>query len=210
MCTIDRACDICAFWSAVGTFCEEALLHRSYEAFLPFRLCSTCAVGFSPRGNSFGCFATGTSSSSLSHPSGGQGSRRGSRDAPGFVSWGASSPPAGSRSSERGGSASGLLSVAHERALASMAPSGAGEGGDARSQRSFLCRYAPRLSLTIPRRTLDDVGNCGRLRRIATAFYPLVVPDLRIVVHGWIRELVHGRVFFVDHGCLSRSRSSSR
>ena len=41
---------------------------------------------------------------------------------------GASSPPAGFRSSERGGSASGLLSVAREHALASLAPSGAGEG----------------------------------------------------------------------------------
>ena len=73
----------------------------------------------------------------------------------------------------------------------------------------FYARYAPRLSLTIPRRTLDDVGNCGRFRRIATTFYPLVVPDLRIVVHEWIRELVHGRVVFVDRGRLSRSRSSS-
>ena len=43
---------------------------------------------------------------------------------------GASSPPAGSRSSERGGSASGLLSVAHSRF--------AGEGRVARSQRSFF------------------------------------------------------------------------
>ena len=41
-------------------------------------------------------------------------------------------------------------------------------------------------------------------------FYPLVVPDLRIVVHGGIRELVHGRVVFVDRVRLSRSRSSSR
>ena len=40
-------------------------------------------------------------------------------------------------------------------------------------------------------------------------FYPLVVPDLRIVVLEWIRELVHGRVVFVDRGRLSRSRSSS-
>ena len=40
--------------------------------------------------------------------------------------------------------------------------------------------------------------------------YPLVVPDLRIVVHEWIRELVHGRVVFVDRGRLSRSRFSSR
>ena len=46
----------------------------------------------------------------------------------GFMSRGASSPPAGFRSSERGGSASGLLSVASEHALASLPPSGAGEG----------------------------------------------------------------------------------
>ena len=74
----------------------------------------------------------------------------------------------------------------------------------------FYARYALRLSFTIPRRTLDDVGNCGSLRRISTVFYPVVVPDLRVVVHEWIRELVHGRVVFVDRGRLSRSRSSSR
>ena len=128
------------------------------------------------------------------------------------MSRGASSPPAaGSRSSERGGSASGLSSVAREHALASLAPSGASEGGVARSQRFFFfARYAPRLSLTIPRRMLDDVGNCGRLWRTAPACYPLVVPDLRIMELGGIRELVHGWVVFVDHGRLSRSRSSSR
>ena len=86
----------------------------------------SCAVGFSPRGNSFGGFAAGPSSSSLSRPSGGQESRWGARYAPGFLSRGASSPPAGFRSSERGGSASGLLSVAREHALTSLAPSGAG------------------------------------------------------------------------------------
>ena len=139
-----------------------------------------------------------------------RGGGGGSRDAPGIVSRRASSPPSGSRSSERGGSASGLSSVANECALASLAPSGAGEGGVARSQRSSLARYAPRLSLTIPCRTLYDVGNCGRLRRTAPACYPLVVPDLRIVEHGRIRELVHGQVVFVDRGRLSRSRSSSR
>ena len=193
----------------MGTFCEEALLHRSYEAFLPFRLCSTYAVGFSLRGNSFGCFATGTP---LLFPAlqvvRGRGGGLGMHLV--LCPGGASSPPAGSRSSERGRSASGLLSVVRERALASLAPSGAGEGGVARSQRFFYARYAPRLSLTIPHRTLDDVGNCRRLRRIATAFYPLVVPDLRITVHGGIRELVHGQVVFVERGRFSRSRSSSR
>ena len=200
-------------WSAAQW--ELFVKKRSYidrmEPSCPSGYCSTCAVGFSPRGNSFGCFATGPSSSSLSHPLGGQGSRRGARDAPSIVSQGASSPPAGSRSSEKGGSASGRLSVAREHALASLAPLGAGEGRVARSQRSFFfyAHYALRLSLTIPRRTLDDVENCGRFQRIATAFYPLVVPDLRIVVHEWIRELVHGRVVFVDCGRLSHSRSSS-
>ena len=52
----------------------------------------------------------------------------------------------------------------------------------------FYARYTPRLTFTIPRRTFDDVWNCGSLRRIATAFYPLVVSDLRIVVLVWMRE----------------------
>ena len=46
--------------------------------------------------------------------------------------------PWGFLPSRWGGSASGLLSVARERALASLAPSGAGEGRVARSQRSFF------------------------------------------------------------------------
>ena len=73
----------------------------------------------------------------------------------------------------------------------------------------FYARYDPRLSFTIPRRTVDDVGNCGSLRGIATAFLSSRGVDLRIVVLEWIRELVHGRVVFVDRGRLSRSRSSS-
>ena len=129
----------------------------------------------------------------------------GSRDAPGIVSWRASSPPFGSRSSERGGSASGLSSVASGRALALLASLGAGEGGVARSQRSFL----PATLLGCLSPFLAAVGICGRLRRTAPACYPLVVPDLRIVEHGRIRELVHGRVVFVDRGSLSRSLSSS-
>ena len=73
----------------------------------------------------------------------------------------------------------------------------------------FYARYTPWLTFTIPRRTFDDMGNCGSLRRIATAFYPLVVSGLWIVVLMWIRELVHGWVVFVDRGRFSRSRSSS-
>ena len=51
-------------------------------------------------------------------------------------------PPARPRSSERGGSVSGRSSVARERASASSAPSGAGEMGVARSQRTPLGRAA--------------------------------------------------------------------
>ena len=113
---------------AVGTLIKKCSFFD--EAFLCFRLCSICAIGFSPRGNSFGSFATGPSSSSLSRPSGGQESRGGGGSVCTwfFLSRGASSPPAGLGSSERGGSASGLLSVAREHALASLTPSGAGEG----------------------------------------------------------------------------------
>ena len=55
----------------------------------------------------------------------------------------------------------------------------------------------PRLSLPIPRRTFDDVRNRERLRSLAPACYPPMVPDLRIEEHG-IGELGHGRVAPVD------------
>ena len=69
----------------------------------------------SPRAEtSSGVSLPGTSSSS-SLPLGGQGKREGSQGAPGVLSGGASSPPARSRSSERGGGASGLSSGACSR-----------------------------------------------------------------------------------------------
>ena len=75
------------------------------------------------------------SSSSSSLPLGGQGRQEGSQGAPGVLSGGASSPPARSRSSGRGGGASGLLSGERGRAPSSPSPSpsGAGEVGAARS-----------------------------------------------------------------------------
>ena len=144
MCTIDRTCDICAVWSA--TQWELFVKKRSYDD----RKKPSRPSGYvppaplaSPRAETPSRVSQpGTSSSSLSRPSGGQGKREGSRDAPGIVSRRASSPPAGSRSSERGGSASGLSSVAGERAPASLAPLGAGEGGVAQSQRTSLARSA--------------------------------------------------------------------
>ena len=56
----------------------------------------------------------------------------------------------------------------------------------------------PRLSLPIPRRTFDDVRNRERLRSLAPACLPPVVPDLRTEENGRIRELDHDRVAPVD------------
>ena len=144
MCTIDMTCDICADWSA--TQWEQFVKKRSYkDRKKPSHPSGSVppAPLASPRAETpSGVSQPETSSSSLSRPSGGQGKREWSRDAPGVVSWRASSPPAGSRSSERGASTSGLSSVASERAPASLAPSGAGEGGVARSQRTSLARSA--------------------------------------------------------------------
>ena len=56
----------------------------------------------------------------------------------------------------------------------------------------------PRLSLPIPHRTLNDVRNRERLRSLAPACYPPVVPDLRIEEHGRIREPGHERVAPMD------------
>ena len=137
MCTIDRTCDICAFWSAAQW--ELFVKKCSYID----RMKPSCPSGYvppaplaSPRsGTPSGVSQLGLLPLLFPALQVVRG-RGGSRDAPGIVSWGASSPPAGSRSSERGGSAAGLSSVA--RALASLAPSGAGEGGVARSQRFFF------------------------------------------------------------------------
>ena len=93
----------------------------------------------SPRAEtSSGVSRPGTSFSSSSRPLGGQGKQEGSQGAPGIVSRGAPFPPARSRSSERGGSASGQSSGALGRAPTS--PSGAGEVGAARSQQTPTSR----------------------------------------------------------------------
>ena len=70
----------------------------------------------------------GSSSSSSSLPLGGQGKRGGSRGAP-SVFMGCFLPPARLWSGERGGSASGHLSVACGLAPSSPPPSGGGGAG---------------------------------------------------------------------------------
>ena len=116
-----------------GNFCVEEYLHcvsrllALQALFLLRRLppLAETSSGVSLPGSS--------SSSSSSLPLGGQGRQEGSQGAPGVLSGGASSPPARSRSSGRGGGASGLLAGARGRAPSSPSPSGAGEVGAARS-----------------------------------------------------------------------------
>ena len=115
VCTMDITCDICADWSVAQW--EQFVKKRAYKD----RKKTSCPSGSvppaplaSPRAEtSSGVSRPGTSSSS--RPSGGQGKQGGSQGAPGVVSRGAPSPPARSRSSERGGSASGQSSGARSR-----------------------------------------------------------------------------------------------
>ena len=72
---------------------------------------------------------------------------------------------------------------------------------------------APPTSLSLPNshRTFHDVRIRGRLHSLATACYPPVVLDLRIVEHGRIRGPGHvGVARALRCGCRSRSSSRSR
>ena len=97
----------------MGTFCVEECLHcvrrllALQALFLLRRLLPLAET-------SSGVSLPGTSSSS-SLPLGGQGRQEGSQGAPGVLSGGASSPPARSRLSARGGGASELSSGARSR-----------------------------------------------------------------------------------------------
>ena len=114
----------------MGTFCVEEYLH-CVRRLLPLQALFLLRHLLPLAETSSGVSLPGTSSSSL--PLGGQGRQEGSQGAPGVLSGGASSPPARSRSSTRGGGASRLSSGARGRAPASPSPSGAGEVGTARS-----------------------------------------------------------------------------
>ena len=185
-----------------GNFCVEEYLHcvRRLHAllFLLRRLPPLAET-------SSGVSLPGTSSSSL--PLGGRGRQEGSQGAPGVLSGGASSPPARSQSSGRGGGASGLLSGA--RSLFSFS-FGSGRGGGCPLAVGFLfSALLTSLSLPNSHRTFHDVRIRGRLRSLASAYYPPVVLVLRIVKHGWIRGPGHVGVAR-GYRCGCRSRSSSR
>ena len=107
ICTMDMTCDICADWSVAQW--EQFVKKRSYkDRKKPSRPSGSVppAPLTSPHAET---------SSSSSRPSGGQGKQEGSQGAPCVVSRGASSLPTRSRSSERGGSASGQSSGARSR-----------------------------------------------------------------------------------------------
>ena len=133
VCTKDMTCDFCAVWSAEQW--ELFAKKRSYKErkHRPSGSAPSAQQTSPAAETSSGVSRPGTSSSSSSRPLGGQGKQGGSRGAPGVVSGGASSPPARSRSSERGGSASGHLSGVGGLASSSPLPSGGGGGEVARS-----------------------------------------------------------------------------
>ena len=94
-----------------------------------------------------------------------------------LLSRGASSPPAGSRSSERGGSASGLLSVAREHALASLAPLGAGKGRVARSSSGgFDWREVSQVAVSFACAFFSSAGKYYRSSSVFRGYGPGFLP----------------------------------
>ena len=157
ICTKDMTCDFCAVWSAEQW--ELFAKKRSYKE-RKHRPSGSAppAQQASPRAEtSSGVSRPGTSSSSSSHPLGGQGKQEGSQGAPGVVLGGAPSPPARPRSSERGGSASRHSSGVGGLAPSSPSPSGGGGAGVARSRQTSISRVSesvdsPQFSPHVPRR----------------------------------------------------------
>ena len=169
VCTRDMTCDFCAVWSAEQW--ELFAKKRSYKERKHHPSGSAPpAQQTSPRAEtSSGVSRPGTSSSSSSRPLGGQEKQGGSRGAPGVVLGGAPSPPARPRSSERGGSASGLAPGVGGLAPSSPSPSGGGGVGVARSRQTSLSRVSesvdsPQFSPHVPRRenSRESSVSCSR------------------------------------------------
>ena len=144
VCTRDMTCDFCVGWlpSQWEAFAKKRAYKVRKRSSRPSGALPTAEAPSPRAGTSSEVLRPEASSSSSSLPSGGQTKGEESRDAPCVASHEASSPPARPRSSERGGSVSGCSSGACERASASSAPSGAGKGEVARSQRTPPARAA--------------------------------------------------------------------
>ena len=141
MCTIGRTCDICADWSAAQW--EQFVKKRSYiDRKKPSRPSGSVPPVplASPRAETpSGVSHPGTSSFSLSRPSGGQG-KRGGLGMHLVLCPGGLPPLPRDLGPARGVGV--LLDCRLLRAPASLAPAGASEGGVARSQRTSLPRSA--------------------------------------------------------------------
>ena len=175
-----------------GTNLYRRVLTKHKKSSRPSGSVSTAPLTSPLAETSSGVSLPGTSSSL---PLGGQGKREGSQGAPGVLSGGA----ARSRSSERGGGASGRSSGARGRAflLLLLLRERAKWELPARCRLPFPA-LPTSLSLPNSHRTFHDVRVRGRLRSLATACYPPVVLDLRIEKQGRIRGPGHVGVALVD------------
>ena len=157
VCTRDMTCDFCVGW--LSSQWEAFVKKRTYKdrkrSSRPSGALPTAAATSPRAGTSSEVLRPEASSSSSALPSGGQGRREGSRDAPCAASREASSPPARPRSSKRGGSVSGRSSGARERASASFS-FGSGDGGSCSSAADSPCprRFLGCLSLLITARSV--------------------------------------------------------
>ena len=97
---------------------------------------------------------------------------------------GASSPPARLWSGERGGSASGLLSVACGLAPSSPPPSGGGGAGVGSLAADALFPLPSLLTLPNSHRTFHDVRIRGSLQSLAPAFFLPRVTLFRAWIEG--------------------------
>ena len=129
----------------------------------------------------------GSSSSSSSLPLGGQGKRGGGLGVHLVFFLRCFLPSRSTWSGERGGSASGHLSVACGLAPSSPPPSGGGGAGVGSLAADALFPASPSL-LTLPNshRTFHDVRFRGSLQSLAPAFYPPASHALQSVARGWI------------------------
>ena len=189
ICTRDLTCDFCVGWSPAQW--ELFTKKRAYKDRKKSR--PSGSVPPAPRaGTSSEVPQPGTSSSS-SRSSGGQDRRGGGVFRVHQVLCPGRLPPlpldhclVGGGGG--GGSVSGHSSVARERASVSAAPSGAGEGKVARSQRT-PCPLPPA-------RAASSVAS-PRSSQYAPFLDPPVFPDLRIEEQGRIVELALGRTALV-------------
>ena len=163
MCTIVRTCVLCFLVSgAVGTFDKEVLFF-SYEAFLPFMLCSTCAVGFSPHGEfrNWAFFLFSFPPFRWSGVEGGGGGGLGMHLV--FCPGGLPLLPLDLGPVRGVGVLLDFCLLRASTLSLHLLLRELAKGELLVCSGLFCAHYTPRL-------TFDDVGNCGSLRRFATRF----------------------------------------